>query len=426
MKVAIIAVAVIATLAAGFIFAAGPEPHIVIPGDPLWEVGPLTITSTLMASWFTMLVLIVLALVLTRGLTMIPSGKQNFVEASVGFLLDQMEEIAGREHGRRFFMVIATFFLFILMGNWLGLLPFFKAIGITHDYGTEVFEDITHQFEEGEPFHDDHHYFAWEMENTGGVALAKSGADTFKFDIHEGDDPGAALDAYIVALAEFFTDYEAPEHEGEEHHYSAEDVQAALAALEADPDAPKFVEGEGVVSPALGVSFAEIEFPGTKLAMVYPFLRAAFSDLSNTLGMAVAAFIFIQFWGFQSLGFGYLGKFFINPLKNPIMTFVGFLELLSEFIRVISFSFRLFGNIFAGSVLLLILTFLAPFIAPLGIYALEMFVGLIQAVVFSLLLLVFAIGAVTGHDDHDEEHGEGHGHGEGAEPHHQPQALQAH
>ncbi len=427
MKVAIIAVAVIAMLAAGFIFAAGPEPHIVIPGDPLWDIGPFTITSTLMASWLAMLVLILLSVALVRGLTLIPSGGQNFIEAVVGFLLDQIEEIAGREHGRRFFMVIATFFLFILMGNWLGLLPFFKAIGITHDYGTEAFEDIQAQYAEGEPFDEDKHYFAWEMENSGGVALAKTGADTFKFDIHEGDDPSAALDAYIVALAEFFTDYEAPEHEGEEHHYTAEDVQAALAALEADPNAPKLIEGEGsVTSAALGTSFAEINFPGTKLAMVYPFFRPAFSDLSLTLGMAVSAFIFIQFWGFQALGIGYLGKFFINPLKSPILTFVGILEFVSEFIRIISFSFRLFGNIFAGSVLLLILTFLAPFIAPLGIYGLELFVGLIQAIVFALLLLVFAIGAVSSHDDHDEEHGEGHGHDDGAaEPHHQPQALQA-
>ncbi|MEJ5222571.1 MAG: F0F1 ATP synthase subunit A, partial [Tepidiforma sp.] len=141
------------------------------------------------------------------------------------------------------------------------------------------------------------------------------------------------------------------------------------------------------------------------------------------------AFLVIEFWGFQSLGFGYLGKFFINPLKNPILTFVGLLELVSEFIRIISFAFRLFGNIFAGGVLLLILTFLVPFLAPLGIYGLELFVGLIQAVVFAMLVLVFAVGAVEHHGDeeHHEGHEGGHGDGHGAPAaHHQPGAVQAH
>ncbi|HMO95307.1 MAG TPA: F0F1 ATP synthase subunit A, partial [Tepidiformaceae bacterium] len=238
------------------------------------------------------------------------------------------------------------------------------------------------------------------------------------------------LDHYIVALAEFYTDFERESH-GADHETAptAAEVQGAYAALQADPDAPKFIEGthHAVTSPALGRSFEAVDFPGTKIAMVYPFFRAAFSDLSNTLAMAIIAFFAIEFWGFSAFGFGYLGKFFVAPWKSPIMTFVGFLELLSEFIRVISFAFRLFGNIFAGSVLLLILTFLVPFIAPIGIYGLEVFVGLIQAIVFSLLLLVFAVGAVEHHgeDDHHDGHEGGdadaHTHG-----HHETGAVQAH
>ena len=83
---------------------------------------------------------------------------------------------------------------------------------------------------------------------------------------------------------------------------------------------------------------------------------------------------------------------------------MGLLELLSEFIRVISFAFRLFGNIFAGEVLILMLTFLIPFIIVDLIYGLELFVGFIQAVVFSLLTLVFAMMAVEHHDEekHDD------------------------
>ncbi|WP_322795770.1 F0F1 ATP synthase subunit A [Tepidiforma sp.] len=440
MKIILIAVIALAVIAAGFVFAAGPEPHIVIPGDVLWDLGLFQVTSTLMAAWLTMLVLIVGTFLMTRSMKLIPSGAQNFIESVIEFLYGQVEEIAGEVNARRFFPVVATFFLFILMANWLALLPFYKAIGITKDYGHEIFHEIQDKAEAGKPFDKDKHFFAWQMEDAGGLGLVQSGAGTFKFDIHTGEAPGDVLDRYIIALAEFYTDF-APSHgaesngEAEHGHAAPEDVAAALAALNADPKAPKFLpadaHGEGgadhgaVESVALGQAFGGVEFPGDKVAMVYPFFRATFSDLNNTLALAIFAFLVIEFWGFQSLGFGYLGKFFINPLKNPILTFVGFLELLSEFIRIISFAFRLFGNIFAGGVLLLILTYLVPFLAPLGIYGLELFVGLIQAIVFSLLLLVFAVGAVEHHgEEHDEEHGHGEAHG--AAGHHEPRAVQAH
>lgn len=440
MKIILIAIAALAVIAAGFVFAAGPEPHIVIPGDVLWDLGIFTVTSTLMAAWLTMLVLIVGTYLMTRGMKLIPSGAQNFIESVVEFLYGQVEEIAGEVNARRFFPVVATFFLFILVANWLALLPFYKSIGITKDYGHEIFHEIQEKAATGKPFDKDKHFFAWQMEDAGGIGLVQSGAETFKFDVHVGEEPGDVLDRYIIALAEFYTDF-TPSHGADAHgdaehgHAAPEDVAAALAALNADPNAPKFLpadaHGEGaadhgaVESVALGQSFAGVEFPGDKVAMVYPFFRATFSDLNNTLALAIFAFLVIEFWGFQSLGFGYLGKFFINPLKNPILTFVGFLELLSEFIRIISFAFRLFGNIFAGGVLLLILTYLVPFLAPLGIYGLELFVGLIQAIVFSLLLLVFAVGAVEHHgEEHDEEHGHGDGHAAGG--HHEARAVQAH
>ena len=137
--------------------------------------------------------------------------------------------------------------------------------------------------------------------------------------------------------------------------------------------------------------------------------------------MGIVAFIFIEFWGLQALGWGYLSKFF--NLKG-IMSFVGILELLSEFIRVISFTFRLFGNIFAGEVLILMLTFLMPFLLVDVIYGLELFVGFIQAAVFALLTLVFAAMAV---ESHDEDHHEGHeGEDATADAHHPAGAAQAH
>jgi F-type H+-transporting ATPase subunit a len=88
--------------------------------------------------------------------------------------------------------------------------------------------------------------------------------------------------------------------------------------------------------------------------------------------------------------------------------FVGLLEFASELIRMVSFTFRLFGNVFAGEVLLLMMSFLVPFVLVVVFYGLELFVGLIQAFVFAMLTLVFAQMAVTSHDDHDEEAGAAH------------------
>ena len=87
---------------------------------------------------------------------------------------------------------------------------------------------------------------------------------------------------------------------------------------------------------------------------------------------------------------------------------MGILEFVSELSRIVSFTFRLFGNIFAGEVLLLMMTFLVPFLLTDVFYLLELFVGLVQAFVFAMLTTVFAATAVTAHGDHDDEHEEEH------------------
>jgi hypothetical protein len=88
---------------------------------------------------------------------------------------------------------------------------------------------------------------------------------------------------------------------------------------------------------------------------------------------------------------------FVNPFKNPIGAFVGILELVSEIAKMVSFSFRLFGNVFAGEVLLTIISFLMPYGAPLPFLMLEIFVGLVQALVFAILTLVFIQIATVDH-----------------------------
>lgn len=130
-----------------------------------------------------------------------------------------------------------------------------------------------------------------------------------------------------------------------------------------------------------------------------PLFRSGTADLNTTLALALISIIIIQYSGFTSLGLSYLKKFF--NFTSPIGFFVGILELISEVSRVISFAFRLFGNIFAGEVLLTVIAFLIPILAPIPFLGLELFVGVIQALVFSMLTAVFLLLATVGHEGHE-------------------------
>jgi len=150
--------------------------------------------------------------------------------------------------------------------------------------------------------------------------------------------------------------------------------------------------------------------------VIAPLLRSVNTDVNTPLAIAIFSFIFVEFWGLQSLGLGYLGKFFNfgrllkgNPM-GIIDVFVGLLELISELSRMVSFTFRLFGNVFAGEVLLVMMGFLVPLVLINVFYGLELFVGAIQAFVFAMLTLVFAQTAVSHGDSHDEGHGDAPGH----------------
>ncbi len=112
------------------------------------------------------------------------------------------------------------------------------------------------------------------------------------------------------------------------------------------------------------------------------------SDLNITIGFALVAFFTIEIAGVLAIGlFKYAGKF-LN-FKSPLGFVIGIIELISELARLISFSFRLFGNIFAGKTLLLVIMFFVPYVVPVPILAFEVFVGFIQAFVFAILTLFF-------------------------------------
>jgi len=154
-------------------------------------------------------------------------------------------------------------------------------------------------------------------------------------------------------------------------------------------------------------------------------LRPANTDVNVPLMLAIVSFISVEYWGISALGlrqyggkffrygqfFGALGQLVRGKVKSAfsglfygaIDIFVGGLELLSEFVRIISFTFRLFGNMTAGEVLLLMMAFLIPWVIPVVFYGLETLLGAIQALIFGGLTLVFATLAVMPHE-HENEH----------------------
>ncbi len=140
--------------------------------------------------------------------------------------------------------------------------------------------------------------------------------------------------------------------------------------------------------------------------VLVPFFRGGTADLNMTVAIAMISVIAAQVFGVIYIGTkAHLRKYF-NP--NPTMAFPGIIEFIGEFTKIISFSFRLFGNVFAGEVLLLVISNLAPLLAPLPFYFLELFVGIIQAFVFALLSLVFFTIASISHEHEAAPSGAGH------------------
>jgi F-type H+-transporting ATPase subunit a len=257
------------------------EPHIALPAEQIATLGSFSITNTLLSSWITTAVLIVLFFLATWRMSLVPRGLQNVVEVAVEALYNFVVGVAGERYGRRFFPIIATIFFFVVVNAWLGLLPIYQSLGITSD---------------------------------GRI-------------------------------------------------FSFEPLKAHL-------------------------------------------LRPAGTDINMPLALALISFVYFEAWGLRAHGFGYLGEFVrIGGLlrgrigMGVIDLLVGVLELFSHFIRAISLTFRLFGNMTAGEILLLVSAFLVVFVAPLPFYALEVLVGFVQALIFAGLTLVFAVVAVTPHEE---------------------------
>jgi F-type H+-transporting ATPase subunit a len=329
MRTWLIVIGVIALVIGGAVFVKGPPPVIIVAPEHIFDFPVLGfgVTNTMFTSWFVVAGICIMAVLVGRSFTLVPSGFSGAVEWLVaGFYENFIVKIVGEENGRRFFPLVFTIFFFIVVSNYVGLLPMNNVIGKT------------------EPGHGDKQV-VFQQKTIAGFNFAMIPIDPTVVDTNIGEEEVAIHDA-------------------------GDDFSGLLA----------------------------------------PYFRSVNTDVNTPLAIAIFSFIFVEFWGFSALGFGYLSKFFSfkrllkgNPM-GLIDVFVGVLELISELARMVSFTFRLFGNIFAGEVLLLMMGFLVPFVLVDIFYGLELFVGLVQAFVFAMLTLVFAQTAVTHHGDDDEEH----------------------
>lgn len=299
-------------------------PHISLAAEKLFQIGPLAVTNSMIMMLIAMAVLF-LFLTRTAGRAqVVPTGSrmQALGEFIVEALLGLVEGVAGRTLGRRIFPLIGTLFTFIIIANWLALLPGVGTIGF----------------------------------------------------------------------------YEKPQEQVAEHAVTTEPSKGTEAQGTAKEKDTHATETKGTE--------AAKDDHAAKLAFV-PFLRAANADLNMTLAMALIAVVAVQAIGISAHGVGgYVKELATPPFLLPV-------HIISELSRILSLAARLFGNIFGGEVFLVVIFFLFPLFVPLIPLALEVFFGFIQAVLFSVLTLVYLSMAAAGHGGHgDDDHEHDHAHGD--------------
>ncbi len=288
--------------------------HIAITAETLFTIGGFPVSNTLFTSVLVSTLLIAFLLYAKSQLkhTSRPTGLQNILEAIVGGMYSFFDSITHSPKKTEVFApLIAGFFFFILVNNWVELLPGFHTILYTGKPGVH-FSQVPQLSK----------VYATEAEE---ISLTEP------------------------ELAEVGTDEE-------------------VVALEED----SHEEEKGVA-----------------------LFRGANADINMTIALALISVASVQFYGLKFAGTNYLKKY-IN-FSSPIMFFVGILEIISEFSKILSFAFRLFGNIFAGEVLIAVISYLIPLVLPMPFIGLEIFVGFIQALVFSMLTLVFINMATEAH-----------------------------
>jgi F-type H+-transporting ATPase subunit a len=280
-----------------------------LAAETIFSIGHLPITNTYLNSLAAVIVILVAGFFIRRKVKDVPRGLQNFAESFLELMMEYMDQVTGdRKKTIKVLPLVGSLFIFIVLCNWMGILPGIGSIGIYHIIGN------TKEF--------------------------------------------------------------------------------------------------------------------------IPIFRSANADLNLTLAMTVSSLVVVHIMGIAAIGFfRYAGKYIkiadlwkalksMNPTKIMVgfVEFgVGLLEIVQEVTKVISLSLRLFGNIFAGEVLLTVLSSIVAYIVPLPFIALELLVGAVQALIFSMLVLVYASMATMPLEDH--EAGSEYGHAEGALQNEHPEAL---
>lgn len=435
-------------------------PYIQLPGEmfPEGYTIPFTdirVTNTFVAAVIVWIILLLFAVYIARrrpadGNEVPPGGFYNMFEALFEGLMGFVGGIAGGRHFRLIFNMFMTIFLIVLVANWMELIPGVDTIGFIHPHVKEKFDAdsgeykviTTDGFEIYQGFLDISYVNGqcdWisPAAEAASDATALANAEAAAAAARQSQIEDEAYARYKAAHDDHGEDSGDDDH-GDDHAEDAVESDAVMEARQAVLDArtaEKQARRDRGCYTGVAISSWEDGYEGGDKAekkapiplhpdprgedakrvpwVVLPFVRVASTDLNMTVSLALIAFVMIQYIGFKALGIGYLTKFFNfgTLFKSPlggIDVAVGLLELIGDFAKILSFSFRLLGNIFAGSILLFVMSFLVP-ILPWPFFILEFFVGVIQALVFALLTAIFMnLATVSHHHDDEHDHAEDH------------------
>src|SRR5690606_32859837 len=398
-------------------------PVISVPGEAYSGALPseeVNLTNTVMAVILTDIIVLVVAFLVWRASNgwkkEVPGRFQSVIELLGDCVYGQTKNFAGNRPPARhwLFPLAASIFLFLPVANWMKLLPGVETVGLWHcahegfagypgvqvggAYQLYVDQPLyAGQGATAEDYENCHHWF----EAGGHVPSAEERA--------------AVADELFDAEGALLADSSLTEEELQEriHELRLEYTERLWEHPSLALDADEIRKG---VIPYVQV--------------VTPFVRGAATDLNLTVGLALVAVVAVQIFGVAAQGPGYFQKFVnVHALGNlqrkplgAIDFVVGLIEIISEIGKIISLAFRLFGNMFAGGILLSVMTFLVALLLPVVLYGLEVIITTIQAFVFAILTIVFSAQAMEGHhsdDEHHEDTGPGHA-AEPVEPDNQP------
>ncbi|MBN2100079.1 MAG: F0F1 ATP synthase subunit A [Dehalococcoidia bacterium] len=398
--------------------------------------GPFPITNTLIASWITIVVATLFAFAATRKMKIIPGRLQGLVEMAMETLINFIESVAGHKNGRKFLPVIATIFIFVMFNAYLALLPVYGPsfnVTVKDEVETKYAGTVTAVVHP-------------EIEDEEEVIALIDAADGSHVKVKAPVIDGEAVEGemeYHVAVGDAVSEGQvvAVIEDGTVEVEVEAPVGGTIAELTVLPKVHK--EDDPILWIQTDDGMKEVSAPGkghleyhvavgdtveedevvVEIVAKPPLIRSASTDINMTLAMALIAVFFVELMGLTGRGFKHYISEYINvgelirgiklffkgkivdglmaTVTGVINVIIGFLEAISHMTRMISFAFRLFGNMTAGEILVLSATFLIPWIMAMPFYGLELLIGFIQALIFGGLTLVFASIAV-GHGS--EEH----------------------